>query len=107
MGYERNRAIADQAFLRQVAEKSEKLLANVKGCVLAGKADAKQRLEPELSVSLRKRIVFRADLPCDASADALRLAAFRAAEAVGSASGQAEQDALVAFMERVSKPDSV
>lgn len=105
--YARNREIADLAFLRKVAERAGTLLADVRGIVLAGKADAKQRLLPELPESLRKHVICTLDLPCKAGVDGLRLAAVRAASAADSDYGREAREALNCFMERIAMPDDV
>lgn len=105
--YARNREIADLTFLRKVAERAGTVLADVRGIVLAGKADAKQRLVPELPELLRKRVICILDLPCNAGVDGLRLAAARAASAADSDQGREGREALNCFMERVAKPDDV
>lgn len=105
--YARNREIADLAFLRKVAERAGPLLADVRGIVLAGKADAKNRLLPELAEPLRKSVICILDLPCSAGIEGLRLAAARAASAADSDYGREARDALSCFMERVATADDV
>jgi len=105
--YARNREIADLAFLRKVAERASTLLADVRGIVLAGKADAKHRLLPQLAEPLRKSVICTLDLPCNAGVEGLRLAAIRAASAADSDYGCEAREALKCFMERVAMTDDV
>lgn len=104
--YGRLREEADLAFLRRVVERSEVLLHQATGIILAGKADTKQRLFRELTPSLQKRVLCTLDLPCSAGLEGLRLAACRAAHAVATDAQKKNEGALNRFMELLEKPTS-
>eukprot|EP00929_Paragymnodinium_shiwhaense_P016548 TRINITY_DN124973_c0_g1_i1.p1 TRINITY_DN124973_c0_g1~~TRINITY_DN124973_c0_g1_i1.p1 ORF type:complete len:360 (-),score=76.46 TRINITY_DN124973_c0_g1_i1:234-1313(-) len=103
--FSRLREEADLAFLRRVSERATALLSGAKGLVLAGKADAKKRLLPELSQQLASRVLCSIALPCDASAEALRLAASRAADAVDGDMARGREVPLEEFATRMEAPD--
>merc|ERR1712232_179946 len=102
--YSRLREESDLAFLRRVAERAGRLLGDARGIVLAGKADAKNRLRPELPQPLRDRVLCSLDLPCDAGTDGLRMAAARAGQIVETHESRETQSALSNFMELLQKP---
>jgi len=104
--YSRLRDEADLAFLRRVAERAKGLLEDARGIILAGKADAKHRLVRELPQPLNGSVICVLDLPCSASVDALRMAALRAAGAVGSDRCRESDEALSRFMELVELPST-
>lgn len=97
--YSRLRDEADLAFLRRVAERATSLLGAARGIVLAGKADAKKRLLPELSMTLQSRVLCSLTLPCDANIEGLRLAALRAADVFASDLCREQNQALCDFMD--------
>jgi len=102
--YSRLREEADLAFIRRVAERATDALQGVKAVALAGKGDARHRLQAELPQPLRSRLLCSVALPCDAGPGALRLAAARvAATAASAAHGEAEQ-VLARFMDLVKMP---
>lgn len=80
--FSRLREGSELAFLRKVAERAGMLLTDVSGIIVGGKADMKQKLVQELPEPLRKQVLCIVDLPCNASADALDLAARRAIDSV-------------------------
>lgn len=102
--YSRLREEADLAFTRRVVEKAVASLQGVRAVVLAGKGDARHRLQAELPPSLRSRVLCNVALPCDAGPDSLRLAVSRAGEAA-IADGRREGDqALARFMDLACMP---
>lgn len=82
--FSRLREGSELAFLRKVAERAGMLLTDVSGIIVGGKADMKQKLVQELPEPLRKQVLCIVDLPCNASVDALDLAARRAIDSVAS-----------------------
>lgn len=104
--YSRLREEADLAFLRRVAERAAALLVDVRGLVVAGKADAKRRLIPELSPALRSRIICVLDLPCGADTEGLRRAALGAQAAANADRGKEAEEALSRFFEQAAQPSS-
>jgi len=65
---------SSQAFLRQVAEKMGKSLDHVHKIIVAGKADMKRHLLPELPQAMRAKVLCVVDISCDANTDGLRQA---------------------------------
>jgi len=102
--YSRLRDEADLAFLRRVAERAAALLGEAHGVVLAGKADAKRRLLPELPPGLRAKVLCLVDLPCGADAEGLRQAALRARAAASSDRSREAEGAVARFLELLVLP---
>jgi len=102
--YSRLRDEADLAFIREVAQKATSALRDVRAVVLAGKGDARHRLQVELPQSLRSRVLCSLALPCDAGQEGLRLAAARAGDAAASDGLREKQEALARFMELIQMP---
>merc|ERR1711972_148748 len=85
---------------------ADKLLVGVCSLVLAGKADAKRRLLPELSQPLRDKVLCVIDLSRGANdMDALRQAAMRAGNAANMERRSSAESAVRSFLETVNKPD--
>lgn len=65
---------SSQAFLRQVAEKMGKSFDHVHKIIVAGKADMKRHLLPELPQAMRAKVLCVVDISGDANSDGLRQA---------------------------------
>jgi len=103
--YSRLRDEAELAFLRKVGEIASNSFKDVCGLIVAGKADMKRKLLPELADPLRRCVLCTIDLGCNADADALRQAAYAAAEVVGSSEHTGVDSALSRFFELTIMPD--
>lgn len=104
--YQRLRDEAELAFLRKVAECAESLFASARGLVLAGPAEMKRKLEPELCHSLRQRVIGVIDLSCAVGPQALWHAANGARMAAAKEESRGVEEALARFMELTSRPDA-
>jgi len=105
--YSRLREAEDLAFRRRVAERAAESLAGVRSLILAGKADTKRRLLPELTQQLRDKLACVIDLPCGANdKDALREAALRAGGTTDAERRSSVEDSVRLFLETLQKPDA-
>jgi len=104
--YSRLREEAELAFLRKAAEMAASLFADVRGLVLAGKADMKRKLLPELPQRLRGRVLCCVDLPGSADLDGLRRAAAAAAGAAASKEGGKVDSVAERFLELTLLPEA-
>jgi peptide subunit release factor 1 (eRF1) len=103
--YSRLREAEDLAFRRRVAERAVDLLGAVRSLILAGKADTKRRLLPELTQQLRNKVACVIDLPCGANdKDALREAALRAGSTADAERRSSVDDSVRLFLETLQKP---
>lgn len=94
----RNRDGEELAFLRKVAERAQVAFGEVKGVVLAGRAEMKRKLLVQLPQPLQDKVARVADLNCRAS-EALQEAAALVKE-LASSDRQQQQEALAArFLE--------
>mmetsp|Transcript_49960 Transcript_49960/g.149220 ORF Transcript_49960/g.149220 Transcript_49960/m.149220 type:complete len:365 (-) Transcript_49960:304-1398(-) len=103
--YSRNRDGEELAFLRKVMETTSEALGDVRGLVLAGRADMKRKLLAEFPMPLRSRVVRIVDLQCSAGDEGLRKAAAHL-RGIAEADKQQEREAAVTrFMELVAQTD--
>jgi len=90
---------AEMAFLRQVAERADMVFPDVEHIVVAGKANLKRKLLPELPQRLGARVLCVVDLPCSAGPACLRQVAHRAREVAQVAENRIAEAAVERFME--------
>lgn len=103
--YSRLRDESELAFLRKVAETATSLFKDVSALIVAGKADMKRKLLPELSETLRGQVVCCIDLSGSADMDGLRHAARAAAGAAASREYSKSESVVQHFLELTLMPD--
>lgn len=96
--YSRLRDESELAFLRKAAEMAASLFTDVRGLILAGKADMKHKLSSQLPEALRLQVICSVDLPGSADMDGLRHAAVRAASAASEKEGSKSEAMLQRFL---------
>lgn len=97
--YSRLRDEAELAFLRKVVEHAKSLFPDVRGIIVAGKADMKRKLLLELPEFMQKQVICSVDLPGAADLDGLRKAAFSATGAALSKEQDVVELAVQRFLE--------
>jgi len=96
--YSRLRDESELAFLRKAAEMAASLFTDVRGLILAGKADMKHKLSSQLPEALRLQVICSVDLPGSADMDGLRHAAVRAMSAASEKEGSKSEAMLQRFL---------
>jgi len=71
----RTRDGEEREFLRKVAERAHKLLGDLRGLIVGGRADMKRKLLPELPLSLQEKVERLVDLACGAGIEGLQAVA--------------------------------
>lgn len=97
--YSRLRDESELAFLRKAADTAFSLFTDVRGLILAGKADMKHKLLPQLSEALRRQVICCVDLPSSADMEGLRHAAVCARSAALEKEGSKSETVLHRFFE--------
>lgn len=97
--FSRLRDESELAFLRKAAEMAASLFTDVRGLILAGKADMKHKLSSQLPDALRSQVICSVDLPGSADMDGLRHAAVRAMSAAVEKEGSKSEAMLQRFLE--------
>lgn len=96
--YSRLRDESELAFLRKAAETAASLFTDVRGLILAGKADMKHKLSSQLPQALRGQVICSVDLPGSADMDGLRHAAVCATSAAAEKEGRKSEAMLQRFL---------
>jgi len=104
--YSRLRDEAELAFLRKAAEMAASLFTDVRGLILAGKADMKHKLLPQLPEALRKQVICSVDLPGSADMEGLRHAAVCATSAALEKECSKSDAVLHRFLELTVMPET-
>jgi len=104
--YGRNRDGEELAFLRKVAEQAHKLLGDLRGLIVGGRADMKRKLLSELPLSLRGRVVRLVDLACGAGSEGLHAAAAHHTEVLERDLQQETADSVSRFLELASRTEA-
>lgn len=104
--YSRLRDESELAFLRKAAETAASLFTDVRGLILAGKADMKHKLLSQLPDALRGQVLCTVDLPGSADMEGLRHAAACATTAACEREGSKSEAALHRFLELTVMPAS-
>lgn len=104
--FSRNRDTEELAFLRKVAETAGEALGDVRGLVVAGRADMKRKFVAELSSPLRSRVARVVDLQCCAGLEGLQKAAAHLCEVVQKDREQETCAAVSRFLGLVARTDA-
>jgi len=104
--FSRNRDTEELAFLRKVAETTSEALGDVRGLVVAGRADMKRKFVAELSSPLRSRVARVMDLQCCAGPEGLQKAAVHLSEVMQKDQEQETCAAVGRFLDVVARTDA-